>query len=122
MRYPKKYTVKEWKRFSWDMQEKLCNKYIVILTDHKTKKEKAKILMQKLNMKNFNTGMAVFNSGVRQFTNTIDQVTKPIGKKQSVNIWPVQKTPKKRRKTKIEKARQKQNYDFIVGSRKKIWR
>ena len=40
MRYPKKYTVKEWSKFSWDMQERLCARYVVILTDYKTKGKK----------------------------------------------------------------------------------
>lgn len=51
MRYPKKYTVKEWKRFSWTMQEKLCERYIVILTDHKTKSLKDMISPKNINQK-----------------------------------------------------------------------
>ncbi len=36
------YTVKQWKRFSWDIQTKLSEQYEIFLTDHKTLKEKLK--------------------------------------------------------------------------------
>ncbi len=36
------YSVKEWKRFSWEIKEKLSEQYEVFLTDHKTLKEKVK--------------------------------------------------------------------------------
>jgi len=36
------YKVKEWKRFSWEIKEKLSEQYEIILTDHKTTKEKIK--------------------------------------------------------------------------------
>ena len=43
MRIKKFYTVKQWNCFKdndyFDMQDMLCQRYDVILTDHKTKKE-----------------------------------------------------------------------------------
>ena len=46
------FTVKEWNRFSWSMQEIMCKKYYIILTDYKTGKEKIILLLHKINMKN----------------------------------------------------------------------
>ena len=79
MRYPKKYTCKEWNRFSWDMQEKLCERYIVILTDYKTKKEKLFQVIDKINVKNLNAGITKFNKGVNSFTKSIESTNKSKG-------------------------------------------
>ena len=69
------FTVKEWNRFSWSMQEVICKKYDVILTDYKTRKEKIILLLNKINMKNFNKGMDTFNKSLNKFSKTVDSMT-----------------------------------------------
>ena len=70
MRIRKYFTVKEWQKFKVrknnknnyiDMQQVLCQKYDVILLDHKTKKEKIVSLLKIINLKNFDKGIAQFN-------------------------------------------------------------
>ncbi len=69
------FTVKEWNRFAWNMQEVLCKKYDVILSDHQTTKEKTISLLNKINMKNFNKGMDTFNKSMSKFSKTVDSLT-----------------------------------------------
>ena len=68
------FTVKQWNRFSWSMQEIMCKKYDVILTDYKTRKEKIILLLNKINMKNFNKGMDMFNKSLNKFSKTVDSM------------------------------------------------
>ncbi len=70
------FTVKEWNRFTWSMQEVICKKYDVILTDYQTRKEKLISLLNKINMKNFNKGMDIFNKSLNKFGKTVDSLTK----------------------------------------------
>lgn len=98
------FTVKEWNRFAWSMQEVICKKYDVILTDYKTRKEKTILLLNKINMKNFNKGMDTFNKSLNKFSKTVDSLTRSISQdknaeerssyskeeiwgKESVSIW-----------------------------------
>ena len=69
------FALKEWNRFSWNMQEVLCKKYDIILTDYKTRKEKIILLINKINMKNFNKGMDTFNKSLNKFSKTVDSLT-----------------------------------------------
>lgn len=69
------FTAKEWNRFAWTMQEVICKKYDVILTDHQTRKEKTISLLNKINMKNFNKGIDTFNKSMNKFSKTIDSLT-----------------------------------------------
>ncbi len=69
------FTVKEWNKFSWNMQEILCKKYNVILTDYQTTKEKITLLINKINIKNFNKGMDTFNKSLNKFSKTVDSLT-----------------------------------------------
>ena len=57
------------------MQEVLCKKYNVILTDYQTRKEKITLLLNKINMKNFNKGMDTFNKSLNKFSKTVDSLT-----------------------------------------------
>jgi hypothetical protein len=57
------------------MQEIICKKYDVILTNYKTKKEKIILLLHKINMKNFNKGMDTFNKSLNKFSKTVDSMT-----------------------------------------------
>ena len=97
MRTRKFYTVKQWQRFKtndyFDMQELLCQKYDVILSDYQTKKQKTFSLFQKINLKNFDKGITEFAKLVQSFGNSMDQFTTEINddkvsdKKNLESIW-----------------------------------
>lgn len=57
------------------MQEVLCKKYNVILTDYKTTKEKITLLLDKINIKNFNKGMDTFSKSLNKFSKTVDSLS-----------------------------------------------
>ena len=82
MRTRKYFTVKEWNRFkskdSFDMQEMLCQKYDVILTDYKTKREKVFSALKKINLKNFDRGVSEFSKLVQSFGGSMDQLTREL--------------------------------------------
>ena len=87
MRTRKYFTVKEWNRFkskgSFDMQEMLCQKYEVILTDYKTKREKVFSALKKINLKNFDRGISEFSKLVQSFGGSMDQLTREIDSQKS---------------------------------------
>ena len=97
MRIRKYFTVKEWQKFKtndyFDMQEMLCQRYDVILSDYQTKKQKTFSLLQKINLKNFNKGITGFSKLVQSFGNSMDQFTAEINdkkisdKKNLESIW-----------------------------------
>ena len=97
MRIRKYFTVEEWQKFKtndyFDMQEMLCQKYDVILSDYQTKKQKTFSLLQKINLKNFNKGIAGFSKLLQSFGNSMDQFTAEIDnkkisdKKNLESIW-----------------------------------
>jgi hypothetical protein len=80
MRQRKFYTVKQWKRFKrndyFDMQDMLCQRYDVILTDYKTRKEKITSVLKKFNQKNFDKSMTQFSCFMKDFGNFMDQMTR----------------------------------------------
>jgi hypothetical protein len=57
------------------MQEVICKKYVVILLDHQTRKEKTISLLNKINLKNFNKGIDTFNKSLNKFSKTVDSLT-----------------------------------------------
>ena len=87
MRTRKYFTVKEWNRFKnndyFDMQDMLCQKYDVILTDYKTKREKVFSLLKKINLKNFDKGVTEFSKLVQSFGGSMDQLTREIDSQKS---------------------------------------
>ena len=97
MRIRKYFTVEEWQKFKtndyFDMQEMLCQKYDVILSDYQTKKQKTFSLLQKINLKNFNKGITGFSKLLQSFGNSMDQFTAEINdkkisdKKNLESIW-----------------------------------
>ena len=97
MRTRKYFTVEEWQKFKtndyFDMQEMLCQKYDVILSDYQTKKQKTFSLLQKINLKNFEKGITEFSKLVQSFGNSMDQFTAEINdkkisdKKNLESIW-----------------------------------
>jgi len=91
MKNEKYYTVKEWNKFKkakvkeiegikhyYDMQELLCKKYDIILTDYKTKRERIIIFLKKINMKNINKGIDTFNKAVQAFGGSMDKLSKDL--------------------------------------------
>ena len=97
MRTRKYFTVEEWQKFKtndyFDMQEMLCQRYDVILSDYQTKKQKTFSLLQKINLKNFEKGITEFSKLVQSFGNSMDQFTAEIDnkkisdKKNLESIW-----------------------------------
>ena len=82
------FTVKEWNRFDWNKQQVLTQKYAVILTDYKTRKEKVLQFLNQINFKNITKGIDIFNKMVQDFGNSMDKITKEIdnSKKEKSNI------------------------------------
>ena len=82
MRSRKYFTVKEWNRFKnndyFDMQDMLWQKYDVILTDYKTKREKVFSVLKKSNLKNFDKGVTEFSKLVQSFGGSMDQLTREL--------------------------------------------
>ena len=87
MRDRKYFTVREWNRFKnndyFDMQDMLCQKYDVILTDYKTKREKIFSVLKKINLKNFDKGLTEFSKLVQSFGGSMDQLTREIDSSKS---------------------------------------
>ena len=87
MRNRKYFTVNEWNRFKdndyFDMQDMLCQKYDVILTDYKTKREKVFSALKKINLKNFDKGVTEFSKLVQSFGGSMDQLTREINSPKS---------------------------------------
>jgi len=84
----KRYTVKEWKKF-YKIQEEMCKKYDVILTDYKTRKQKINYILEKINLKNTNKGINTFNKIIQDFGNSMDKLTTELNKtsKNNIKIW-----------------------------------
>jgi hypothetical protein len=82
MRTRKYFTIKEWNRFKsndyFDIQEMLCQKYDVILTDYQTKREKVFSALKKINLKNFDKGVTEFSKLVQFFGGSLEQLTREI--------------------------------------------
>jgi len=104
MRYKKYYTVKEWDNFRknnyFDMQELLCEKYDVILTDYKTKQEKIISILSHINFQNFDKAITQFNKLFESFGESAEQLTKELhhtkqNKQNSDSLWgkPTQSVP-----------------------------
>ena len=82
MRDRKYFTVREWNRFKnndyFDMQDMLCQKYDIILTDYQTKREKIYSALKKINLKNLDKGITGFSKLVQSFGGSMDQLTREI--------------------------------------------
>ena len=123
MKIKKFYTVKEWSKFKsndyFDMQELLCQKYDVILSEYQTKKQKTFSLSQKINLKNFDKGITEFAKLVQSFGNSMDQFTAEINdkkisdKKNLESIWGPSK-----KQTPIWSDNDSDNLEKIWGKRK----
>jgi hypothetical protein len=82
MKNKKYYTTKEWKKFKknnyFDMQELLCEKYDVILTDYKTKRQRIISLLSHINLKNLDHGITQFNKLFQSFGDSAEQLSKEL--------------------------------------------
>ena len=82
MKVKKLYTVKEWSKFKgndyFDMQDMLCQRYDVVLTDYQTKREKIFSVLKKINLKNLDKGITGFSKLVQSFGGSMDQLTSEI--------------------------------------------
>ena len=105
MRYPKKYTVKEWSKFSWTMQEKLCARYTVILIDYKTKSERLRGVFSPKNI----------NKKVDATVNIINKVSKTLEKLDGSKIKIFQGVSQKQYDSLL--GDKKQNYSALMGKR-----
>jgi hypothetical protein len=98
MKVKKFYTVKEWNKFKsndyFDMQDMLCQRYDVILTDYQTKREKIYSALKKINLKNLDKGITGFSKLVQSFGGSMDQLTREIDS---------------------QKHKDKDNLDFVWG-------
>jgi hypothetical protein len=123
MRTRKYFTVKEWQRFNtndnFDMQELLCQKFDVILLDYRTKKQKVFSLLQKINLKNIDTGVSEFSKLVQSFGNSMDQFTAEINndkvsdRKNLESVWGTSK-----KQTPFWSDNDSDNLEKIWGKRK----
>ena len=82
MRTRKFYTVNQWSCFKnnnyFDMQEMLCQRYDVILTDYKTKKQRIISILSHINLKNLDKGVAQFNKLFQAFGDSAEQLTREL--------------------------------------------
>ena len=124
----KYYTIKEWSKFKsnnyFDMQELLCEKYDVILTDYKTRKQRIISLLSHINLKNLDKGITQFNKLFASFGDGTEQLNKELcpskkdkqnldsiwGKSNnSVPIWGESKSSQARHEDNLEKIWGKRN-------------
>jgi len=94
MKEKKFFTVKEWKKF-YKIQEKLCQKFDVILIDHKSKKETIFGILDKINSKNIDKGIQTFNKIIQDFGGSMEQLTTELNKSSQNNIRIWSDAPKK---------------------------
>ena len=82
MRTRKFYTVNQWSCFKnnnyFDMQEMLCQRYDVILTDYKTKKQRIISILSHINLKNLDKGVTQFNKLFQAFGDSAEQLTREL--------------------------------------------
>ena len=108
----KKYTVKEWRKLS-NLQETLCKKFDIILTDHKTKRQKIFSVIDGINLKNINKGIEVFNKSIQSFGDSMDKLVTELDKTSDNNIKIWSEPPKKNSK----KSRDQINLEKLWGIR-----
>ena len=105
----KKYTIKEWNKLS-SIQEVLCKKFEIILTDHKTKRQKIFSILNTINFKNINRGIEIFNESIQNFGNSMDQLTRELNQtsQNNIKIWSDEEN----------NSKDKENLEKIWGKRK----
>ena len=111
----KKDPVAEWKKL-YNIQEILCKKFDVILTDHKTKKERLISILKNIHLTNINKGIDTFNKMVQDFGDSMETFTTELDKtpKNNVKIW----SDEPRKDSKPHKSQDQINLEKIWGSKK----
>ena len=115
MRIIKKYTVQEWKKF-YNIQEMLCEKYEIILTNHKTNKEQLVEILKNINLKNINKGIDTFNKMIQAFGGSVEKLTTELDKTSQNNIKIWSDVPEK--ESKSDKSKDQINLEKIWGKKK----
>ena len=136
MKYIKKMTVNEWKRFDkittdrvdgnyLTMQEIMLSRYKIILTDHINKpfvgkmcpvplKEQIKNIPKHITKKNFDKGMEKFDNGMKEFDKAMGMFSSGLGEVGKVNT-------DLNRTTYKPNSRDGININKLVGTAPKIW-
>ncbi len=65
---------------TWNNQEYLTFVYEVIITDHKTRREKARYYAREINIKNMQKGMKLLSKFLDSFSKAMNQFNVPGGK------------------------------------------
>lgn len=120
LRRRKYLTQKQWEKFKvtnikeingveyyLDVQEYLCKKFDIILTDYVTKRERRIRFLKKFNMKNVDKGIEIFNGGVQEFSKMMDEMFSQLGDSK-INKSFITGTPSRK------------NSDFIIGKKKPV--
>ena len=107
----KKYTIKEWNKLS-SIQEVLCKKFEIILTDHKTKRQKIFSILDTINFKNINKGIEIFNESIQNLGNSMDQLTRELNQtsQNNIKIWSDEEN----------NSQDKENLDKIWGGKNEV--
>ena len=74
------YTVKQWDKFSWDIQSKLSDQYECILTDHKTIREKLRGFFKRSSPEVRQQRKEKIARGFNKFKKLMDQFSKGMNK------------------------------------------
>jgi len=95
-------------------QEMMCRKYDIVLTDHHTKKEKAVIILKKVNLTNISRGITKMNNGIDSFNGMVDKISREM----QPTTTPTKRTRKRKTSTTTNKAKRytprtqrRRNYD-----------
>ena len=70
-------TTKAWKRFSHEAQQKLTTQYDVIFTDHKTKRERVRSILSRINRKDLDRAINKLNKGIDGFSKAVAASDQP---------------------------------------------
>ncbi len=74
------YTVKQWNKFTWDIQTELSNQYEIILTNHFTFKEKLKRFFSRRSPEVRKRNKEKIARGFNKFKKLMDQFSKGMSK------------------------------------------
>ena len=73
-------TVRAWKKYGYESQLKILQKYDVILIDHHTRKQKILKIFKKFSARNLDRGVAKFNLAIDAWDDVMDDFSKSINK------------------------------------------
>ena len=82
----KTFTAKTWNKFNLEIQEQLCKKYEITLTNHYTKREKMIKILNSIDItspqgaRNFESAMKKLDSGFQKFDSGLSKFDKAMAK------------------------------------------